>query len=650
MPGPATRAGLALVLAVSAAVAGDTADRRRETRRAVVLSLDGLGAAIADDAMARGIMPRLARLRTRGASARGVVSALPTKTAPGHAALFTGAWGDRNGITGNQVPVPGASVLEGQSGFRSTPLAAEPLWFAAARQGLDAVVVSAPNVFPFSVYSDGVRFRGSPGRRLTLFDGYEGIDAADGVFTAADVAWAPATGAAAVLPSHRGEARAAVLPIAGARVGAWAYDDPADPVDGLDTVLVAGDAGPGAGVVLKPSPPRDDPAAFGAIGVALGGGEATIFVRLHELAADGSRLLLWHSAPHLYRSNQPRLDAAALRASGGFAGNGAAGAYDGGRLGPRLWEGGDGTAEARYVESVALVARQVARLDAFAAAGTEWDLLVTYLPYPDESLHRWYGRLDPVLPGHDPALARGLRPYLDRVLAILDGYAGRLEDTAGPGALFVLATDHGMTSASRTFRPNAVLREAGLLALDAAGGIDLARTRAVYFPGNTGHVRLNRAALPGGIVPVHEEAAVRREVAAALGAARDPASGLPLEVRVFDLHAPPSGDGPARGGPGAGDLFVEIGARGFTISADHRGAVVSDRAPEGAHFQDPASRPMQGTLIVAGPGVAPGADLGLARQIDIAPTVAALLGIDPPRDAAGKPIAAALARRKPPAK
>jgi len=631
---PAVRAGLVLLLAASAAVPADVAPGGpgpRPRPRAVVISLDGLGAAIAEDAMARGVMPRLAALRARGASARGVVSALPTKTAPGHAALFTGAWGDRNGITGNDVPVPGGSVLETRSGYAATPLTAEPLWRAAARQGLDAVVVSAPNVFPFDASAR------SP--RLRLFDGYQGLDGTEGVVTAAEVTWAAPGPAPSTLPAHRGDARAALFEIAGAPIHAWAFDDPADPVDGLDTLLVA------AGVTLKPSPPRDDPAAFGALAVAAGGGEAAVFLRLHELAADGSRLVLWHSAPHLYSSSIPGRAAAAVAASGGFAGNGAGGAYSDGKLGPRLWEGGDGTAEARYVESVALVARQFARLDALASASARWNLLVTYLPYPDEALHRWHGRLDPGLPGHDPAVARRLRPYMDRVLAIVDAYVGDIEDAAGRDAILVVATDHGMTSASRTFRPNAVLREAGLLALDAAGRIDLAGTRAVYFPGNTGYVRVNRVALPGGIVPPLEEAAVRRQAAAALAAARDPATGATLGIRVFDMHQPRPSEMPARGGLAAGDLFVEIGAPGFTISADARGAVASERAPEGVHFQDPASRPLQGALVLAGPGVAAGADLGLVRQIDIAPTVAALLGIGPLRDAEGRPIASARRRR-----
>ena len=288
----------------------------RGQSRAVLLSLDGAGAEVIDDAVARGLMPRLAALRAQGASARGSISALPTKTAPGHAALFTGAWGDRNGIAGNEVPVPGGTVLETQTGYSSTPLTAEPIWYAAARQDLDAVVVSGTQVFPFTTYTEDRRFRGYTGRRLTLFDGYQNLDGEDGVITEATLAWKPAGPALAPLPAHEGEAREAVLELAGSRIDAWTYDDPADPVAGFDTVLLALDGDPSAGVALKATPPRDEPGAFRALTVPLAGGECTLFFRLYALSPDGSRFALYYTAPHVLRAEQ------AAAGGGGAGGDG----------------------------------------------------------------------------------------------------------------------------------------------------------------------------------------------------------------------------------------------------------------------------------------------------------------------------------------
>ena len=612
----------------------------RGQARAVLLSLDGAGAEVIDDAVARGLMPRLAALRTRGASARGSISALPVKTAPGHAALFTGAWGDRNGIVGNEVPVPGGSVLEVQTGYGSTPLTAEPIWYAAARQDLDAIVVSGTQIYPFTTYTDDRRFRGYTGRRLTLFDGYQNLDAEDGVIT--DLAWKPAGETLTPLPAHEGEARESGFDVAGSRFDAWIYDDPADPTAGFDTVLLALDGDPSAGITLKATPPRDEPGAFRALTIPLAGGECTLFFRLYSLSADGSRVLLYHTAPHVLRSNKTRLEAAAQEAAGGFVGNAAGLSYEQGRLGPQLWQGGDGTAEARFLETIALVTRQFGRLNDFAFERAPWDLLVTYLPFPDEALHRWYGVLDPTLAGHDPELARRLRPYLDRMLAMVDAYVGQLVDRAGRDVIVAVASDHGMTSYARYFKPNVVLAQAGLLALDASGRADLSRTRAVYFPGNSGYVVINRQGRPGGIVPPADEEDVRRRVTTALTTFKDPATGRPLGVTVTDVRVPH--EGPKLGGPYAGDLFVEVGTSGLALSARATGDALESRRPEGTHFQKPADRRMHGSFVIAGPGVAAG-DLGVIQQVDIAPTLAALLGMDPLAHAVGKPLAAAMAHK-----
>ena len=75
------------------------------------------------------------------------------------------------------------------------------------------------------------------------------------------------------------------------------------------------------------------------------------------------------------------------------------------------------------------------------------------------------------------------------------------------------------------------------------------------------------------------------------------------------------------------------------------GAALEARRPEGTHFQKPGDRRMQGSFVIAGPGVAAGADLGVIQQVDIAPTLAALLGMDPLAHAVGKPLPAAMAHK-----
>src|SRR4029077_21152972 len=175
--------------------------------------------------------------------------------APAHAALYTGAWSDANGIAGNVIVPPGAAITDASSGYTSASLRAEPVWAAAARQDVDVAVVSATQVYPFSTYFGERRFPGYYGRHLTLFDGYQNVEASDRVYAAADLhpsrdEWL------GPLPAHEGEARLATIEDLGVRFDVLLYDDPRDPAHGFDTAYVTLDGDPRGGVTLKPAEPR----------------------------------------------------------------------------------------------------------------------------------------------------------------------------------------------------------------------------------------------------------------------------------------------------------------------------------------------------------------------------------------------------------
>jgi hypothetical protein len=54
------------------------------------------------------------------------------------------------------------------------------------------------------------------------------------------------------------------------------------------------------------------------------------------------------------------------------------------------------------------------------------------------------------------------------------------------------------------------------------------------------------------------------------------------------------------------------------------------------HGYAPEDADMQGIFLALGRGVPPGSHPDAVRMIDVAPTVAKLLGIAPPRDAEGR--------------
>jgi len=122
----------------------------------------------------------------------------------------------------------------------------------------------------------------------------------------------------------------------------------------------------------------------------------------------------------------------------------------------------------------------------------------------------------------------------------------------------------------------------------------------------------------------------------ALKAVRDPLSGAAI---VLDVLEPAPGQEPPLP-PGA--LYLSL-APGYELSASGSGDVVAAIKPLGSHRIDPQRDAMLGAFAIAGPGVAAGVDLGRIRQIDVAPTLCALLGIDPPAQAQGVVLEKALA-------
>src|SRR5438128_7751203 len=113
-------------------------------KRAIVISWDGAASWVVDRLLAEGRLPNVARLARMGVRVDCMTPAYPSKTFPGHAALWTGAYGDVNGITDNSTPLlPRAehTLLEGQF---AGELQAEPLWLSAARAGKKIGTLSMP--------------------------------------------------------------------------------------------------------------------------------------------------------------------------------------------------------------------------------------------------------------------------------------------------------------------------------------------------------------------------------------------------------------------------------------------------------------------------------------------------------------------------
>ncbi len=584
---------LLLLLAATAALATTHATDQRTTRRVVFVSFDSGADWIVDRLIAGGKAPAFAEMARDGAQADAMISVIPSLTAVAHASLWTGAFPRAHGITDNYMPrTPAAAhtLLERQSGFLSTMLRAEPIWETAARQGKRVLVPQASQGFPFTNRYPAL---------IRQFDVYANELLASTVVT--------------------GSVRQAPLRFRIAESGASLA---ADGTSSLTLTIGTATARLAAGEL---SPPMR---------VLVNGVEGLTRVCLLEYhTASGRVLAVRGDVVRLVGTDEAARDAL-LAEAGVTLGEVASGQYSSERYGPSLAEGGDGTAE-RHLVTATLANHQYFDGALRYAARQPWDLLVLYVPTMDIAGHALAGALDPDTPGHESARAAKGWPYSEEVFArAADDYVAAIRRLV-PDATLVVGADHGVEGNRRWWYPNAVLREAGLLVETGNGAPDLSKSRAVFLYGHGGGVFVNATRYKSGIVPERERAEVKRLASNALLEARDPDTDTPLVRAIFDTDL--DGEALGVGGEVAPDLYVDP-TPGYQIGAFTGQKVIGPARPmgTGAHGPLPTRRRLHGIFYAVGPGGRAGARPGIVRQVDAAPTVARLLGIDPPSDSVGR--------------
>ena len=155
-------AGLLLILLLAAA-------RPADPPHLVIISWDANANWVVERLLRENRLPNVARITQRGVRADYVTPAFPSKTAPGHAAIWTGAYSDVNGVSGNSVPLlprESHTLLEQQDGFDSAALRAEPIWLTALLAGKRVVGSAATHMAPATPYLTAMNTAGVPPDRF----------------------------------------------------------------------------------------------------------------------------------------------------------------------------------------------------------------------------------------------------------------------------------------------------------------------------------------------------------------------------------------------------------------------------------------------------------------------------------------------------
>jgi predicted AlkP superfamily pyrophosphatase or phosphodiesterase len=173
----------------------------------------------------------------------------------------------------------------------------------------------------------------------------------------------------------------------------------------------------------------------------------------------------------------------------------------------------------------------------------------------------------------------------------------------------IVVSDHGLTRVEQQFNPNTVLAKKGWLMTDGRGRITSWRAVAQTFGGAAAifvkDSRDEKTILAIGKLfhEYHEKPdspiwrIVSRREASQLGA--DPNA-------AFYLDAAPS----------------------YTMSPRVDGSTISKASEKATHGHLPSRSETRATLIISGKGIKTGGKIEYARLIDIAPTVARLLGLE----------------------
>lgn len=577
-----------------------------EPPKLVSIVWDGAADWAVDRLIEEGRVPNVAKMKRTGASAESVVVAWPSKTAVGHAALFTGVGGDLNGITNNAVPMhpfDQNTVLQSRRGFDANAITAEPVWVTAANSGKKVVALSAAVSYPPSVYAPMLK-------RNAYFKEFSGFES--------ELAKRQMIRNQEKLTSF--EVKVGDTPVKVELVDL-------DRRPGFDRIKLQVGNKVETVVPSKSSPNLKD--WVGPFEVQKSGDTGLVYFRLWSLQDDGTMELYQRSVNAMKGTETPEENLEYLKAYGGFHDD-AWFDYGDGLLGKPLWKEGKGEAEERMLEIVRLDCEFLSRSFKFAWKKYKPDIVFHYTPMSDSAGHTLMGVLAPRGQLSDTPVAKQLWEFYAQCYELQDRWLGEILKTVDRNTIVSLTSDHGMEGSDSYVYVNKALEDAGLLAYNADGSIDLTRTSILVPSWTDFFLVVNSTNRKGGIVGPERKEAVIREAIKALANLKDPNTGEPL-IRII---ARPGEFGMfGIGGLNGGDIYIDP-APGLYPS-NRRSQVVTSKMSgigQGTHGFMPARRSMHAIFYAVGPGV-PNKNLGQVQQTNLMGWLSERVGFEfPPKN------------------
>jgi 2',3'-cyclic-nucleotide 2'-phosphodiesterase (5'-nucleotidase family) len=690
-------AGLLSTILAGPASAAPPPGKGPASGTAVFFVSDGMRQDLVAKYAAQGLMPTMASFLKNGAyaSGNGLLTEAPPNTGAGWYSLATGAWPGVHGSTNNTFHINGGTFANSTSSFAAGVLKAENLAQAAERGGLKVAQVewaggaNATIQGPTIDYQSFFSGRGVATNYVSPSDiaanvaafglQYDHPAGYAGQAPYPQAAPTPATGWTGALPatySPAMEMRLRVIDFGTDKYGlnAWIFDSTNDGTTNYDKVLFSRTKDAGDAVATLAKGQLAD-VKVKIVGGALAGKTAGMLVKVEQLTPDLSQVRLFHTSVARAIATWPTWPG-----EPGFSGDFA--------------EYVAQTFPSSTAADFAVLEAGVVSEDTYVQQGLYWqtghvpmlkyimntyhpDLLMAGFPTTDEFQHQFLGLVTKTLPNgaanpaYDDVEVNGTpdgrvaqrEAYLQAAYQGADSVLTTARSLAGGNPTTFISSDHGFGPQFLAIDASKPLVDLGLLSKPqtsncrTAVGETIGSAKACWAGGAL-QVYLNvagRDPAGGGFTQI-AATAVDAKVAQIRDAYKnlvDPndwtGDGQPEGWKVIDRTFTKAEARYIPNGPDStadmasptrtGDLVV-FSASPYQFDAETPGTLIAKSQFFGQHGYVPDVQNLAGninmraTFIAGGPGIAKATVK--ARTIDLAPTMAYILGIPEPQQSEGR--------------
>ena len=679
----------------AATAVNDTDSPKRDG--VIFFAADGLRQDLVQDYAAQKLLPNFKNLLRNGAIGGdgGLLTQAPPNTGAGWYSLSTGAWAGVTGSTNNTFHINGAPFANRTAAFDSGVLQAETLAQAAERGGKKVAqiewaggrvgVTQGPTIDYRSFLSgrgvatnyisplDDANFTASFGLQFDHPAGFAGQPPFPGAAPVDATGW---TGTPRTFSPAK-EMRLRVLDFGTDKYGlnAYIYDSTNDRRTNYDRVLFSfSKDGAQAVATLRKGQWGDIKVKI--VGGSMDGLTAGMLVKVEALTPDLSQVRLFHTSVTRAIASWPTWPG-----EPGFSGDFAE------FIAQRF--------PTSTAADFAILEAGIVSEETYVEQGLYWetghfpiiqyilkkyqpDLLMLGYPVTDEFSHQFLGLITPVLPNGDPNPAYddvqvngtpdgrvdARTGFIQRAYKGADATLGLARSLMGKDITTFVASDHGFAPQFLAIDASKVLVDLGLLSRPQtsncrpATGETIGKAKACWA-GGTVQIYLNLAGRDpagGGFqqVPANQEAAVVDQIRNAFLALSDsndwngdgqPEGWMMIDRAFTKAEARYIPNGPDSYADMAhptrtGDLVV-FSYPPYQFDAATPGTLVARSAFFGQHGYVPdvqnldANINMRATFIAGGKGIQPNQEVFGMRTIDLAPTIAYLMGIPMPQQAQG---------------